>query len=267
MLEFWTSFLSLRLPTIQEGWQSQYQPGLAWWPSLLAGLLLLGPVLLVLRAWWLRDEYDVEALLKEEQQQDVHRALTAAEKRTVGEIVPVLLGRSDRFPAADLWAGILFALCGYFAAWASPLAQGALSFLLITLIAGIFGWFCSRKLPALRRLFVAPWRLQEMAEEQAFQEFYRHDLHRTEAATGVLLFVSLFERRVVVLGDEGIDEVMEEGAWDQVHQSLLQAIREDRLPEGLVAAVEQIGETLAESFPWKEGDRNEVPDRLIVRNH
>ena len=144
--------------------------------------------------------------------------------------------------------------------WGDPLQlllwQGAL---------GAVGYLTALALPAVRRLFVRADRLEAVCQEQAFQEFYRLGLQKTEAATGVLVFVSLLEHRVIVLGDEGIDAVVEPGAWDHVTDAALGPIAGGRLADGLVAAVDAAGEVLAEHFPWKDGDRNELPDRLELR--
>ena len=107
-----------------------------------------------------------------------------------------------------------------------------------------------------------------MAEEQAFQEFYANGLHKTEAATGVLLFVSVLEHRVIIMADEDpTTRFAKVGAefWANTDDAILDGIRHGSLRDGLVSGIERAGERLAEFFPWREGDRNEIPDRVIVR--
>ena len=70
---------------------------------------------------------------------------------------------------------------------------------------GALGYALARVLPDFRRAFVREERATEMAQEQALQEFFRYGLHETEAKTGVLILVSLFERRVIVLAQRVID--------------------------------------------------------------
>jgi putative membrane protein len=40
-------------------------------------------------------------------------------------------------------------------------------------------------------------------------------------------------------------------------------LREGRVAEGMIAAIDKVGAVLAEHFPLAEGDTNELPDRLI----
>jgi putative membrane protein len=44
---------------------------------------------------------------------------------------------------------------------------------------------------------------------------------------------------------------------------MLAEIRQGRLADGLIAAIERVGAVLAEHFPHQENDVNELPDRLI----
>jgi putative membrane protein len=137
--------------------------------------------------------------------------------------------------------------------------------LLAQLAMGMVGFGLAAMLPDFKRLFIFSDRATSVAEEQAFQEFYANGLHKTEAATGVLLFVSLLEHRVVILADEGIDGKVDAEFWADTDDAILAGIRAGSLRDGLVAGVHRAGELLSEQFPWREGDRNEIPDRLIVR--
>lgn len=88
--------------------------------------------------------------------------------------------------------------------------------------------------------------------------FMRKGFHRTQARNGVLLYVSLKERAVVVLGDIGIHARIEEGTWDQIVESLVLSARTGDLTAGIVAAVQKMGALLAQHFPPQAGRVNEL---------
>ncbi|RKY22553.1 MAG: hypothetical protein DRQ55_00515 [Planctomycetota bacterium] len=232
-----------------------------WGPWILALVALL----LVLRAVSRRHRYRALDVLDPAACERVHEAIRRAELRTVGEIVPVVLERSDPHPGACWLAAVTTLLLG--SALAMPLLpfHQPVALLLCQVALGAAGWLAAFLLPDVQRLFMRESRADAVVAEQALIEFYSHGLQRTEAATGVLLFVSLLEHRVVVLGDEGIDAHMGPERWAEVTGGLLREVAAGRLGEGLVAAVDAAGEALAEHFPWVDGDRNELPDRLIVR--
>jgi putative membrane protein len=247
------------------GWTGE---GVAWWQS-FAGLgpwLLLAVVLVVLvRAFLRRDRYRAVDVLDDAAMDRVHEAIRQAELHTVGEVVPVVVERSDPHPGAAWVAAFWGLLVG------STLLVGVLPWnqpmllLACQLGLGALGFGVARALPDVSRLFISERRATEVCEEQAMVEFHRLGLRDTEAATGVLVFVSLFEHRVVVLGDTGIDAVLDEQHWVAVTEAALAGIVAGDLGRGLSDAVEACGAALSGHFPWADGDRNELPDRLIVR--
>src|SRR5206468_3238135 len=101
------------------------------------------------------------------------------------------------------------------------------------------------------RIFVSESRATETADEQALQEFHRHGLRETRERTGILVFVSLFERRVVVLGDAGIHAKVGDEHWQRTRDAILGGIARGSLADGLVEGVRACGQELAAHFPAK----------------
>ncbi len=252
-------------PLASDPWDAESWRLLDWFEQ--AGPFALAFVLAILlaRAFARRRRHDIRAVMGDGAQQLVHAAITEVEKRTIGEIVPVVLGRSDRHPGADWMSGLVLLLVG------TALLEGVLPWhapgylILCQLGLGLAGWLLSRRVPAWKRMFVSEARASEVAAEQAVQEFHRLELAGTAQRTGVLLFVSLLERRVIVMGDVGIDARVEPREWERTRDLVLSGIARGSLAEGLVEGVRAAGHVLHAHFPAGEGDRNEVPDRMIVR--
>lgn len=253
----------------QSGAQHVWEEGSPRWLYALDdwGPWLLGAIALVLlvRAMLQDGRYRAMKVLDEPAREAVRQAIVAAESKTVGEIVPVVLERSDRHPEADWLSALVILLLG------SALLEGKLPWhaphwlLLCQIGLGALGFALARLLPAWKRMFVSERRATDMALEQARQEFFAQGLHGTQACTGVLLFVSLLERRVIVLGDAGIDAKVGEEHWRKTKDAVLEGIRRGHLRDGLIEGVRTCGAELETHFPWASGDRNEIPDRLVVR--
>ena len=153
-------------------------------PWIFAGLLCF----FVLRALVRQRRYSAVGVLNEEDLRVVREAIAGAEKKTVGEILPVVVERSDPHPGANWLAALCCVLIGsaLTAAWL-PWGSPALV-LLLQLGMGAVGYGLAALLPGFKRLFISGNRATSVAEEQTFQEFYANGLHKTEAATGVLIF-------------------------------------------------------------------------------
>lgn len=233
-----------------------------------AGAALLGVFLLLrlLQALTQGARYRASEMLPDAQRADLEAEIGRAEIRTRGEIAVVVVGRSDRHPAANWISGLVFlALGSALASHWMPWDQPALFFGL-QLGFGALGIMLAHWLPGFRRGFVSEARASEMAEEQSLQEFFGLGLHKTSDGTGVLVFVSLLERRVIVLGDEGIDCCVDEHLWEEARSSVLEGVRSGDLKAGLTKALAQVGDVLAEAFPAEGDTTNQLPNHVIVRD-
>jgi putative membrane protein len=241
--------------------------GVAWeivgiaGPIVFAGLL----VFFILRALLRHGRYRAVKSFSPEDQLAVHEAIAAAERKTVGEILPVVVERSDPHPGAN-WLAALFCLLIGSSLLAPWLPWNHPVYLLFSqFLMGGLGYGLAWLLPGFKRLFIFEERATAVCMEQAFQEFYANGLHKTVASTGVLIFVSQLERRVILFSDEGIDAKVDAEFWADTDDAVLDGIRRGSLRDGLVAGIGKAGDCLATHFPWTEGDRNEIPDRIIIR--
>lgn len=94
-----------------------------------------------------------------------------------------------------------------------------------------------------------------------FQEL---DMHRTRDRNGVLIYLSVGDRKVAVIGDSGIDAVVGQGFWVDVVAMLKIHLAGGRRADGLCEAVHSIGEKLVRYFPLKADDTNELPNTISI---
>lgn len=102
--------------------------------------------------------------------------------------------------------------------------------------------------------------------ERAELEFYRHIHNKTTGSTGVLLFVSLMERRAVVLADKSIAAVVTKETWDEVLEMILSGIRRGSLAEGLITGIEACEKHLETHFPPGKNKLDEIANQLIIKD-
>lgn len=199
-----------------------------------------------------------------EDRERIEAAVRAAEAGTSGEIVVHVAGRSDPFVVSPwrlgaLLAGTLLLAAGLFAPGLSLLELFVFQGVAFALAHGA----CA--VDAVRRLCLRETELQRAAERGALDAFVRHVARRTEARTGILIYVSLLERRVVVLGEEAIDRALAPGeSWDGVVALVLEGLRAGRPADGLVAAIARCGAMLARPLPPSAENRDEIPRGLIL---
>ena len=196
-------------------------------------------------------------------------AVAAAEKKTAGEIVPMVVSASYHYPMADVIGGVALALPATFLL--TPLMGGW--FWIGTWNLWVFLGLFSLLFPSallivrqalpLKRLFISPREIDAEVEEAAVTSFYQKGVHRTREETGVLIFISLFEHRVWVLADRGINRKVSQDQWEKIVVRIVAGIRQKCAGEAICAAVTDIGRLLAEHFPVQADDRNELADLIV----
>jgi putative membrane protein len=87
--------------------------------------------------------------------------------------------------------------------------------------------------------------------------------NRTAGRTGILIYLSMAERRAEIVADEAILKVTDDHVWGEAMTSLIAEVREGRPGEGICAAIQRVGMVLSEHFPRSADDINEIPDKLI----
>jgi uncharacterized membrane protein len=101
--------------------------------------------------------------------------------------------------------------------------------------------------------------------EAAERTFERLGMTKTAGRNGVLLFICSEEQRFVILGDSGINEAVGgDGYWKAIASRLGERFRAGEFTEGIVEAIEQVGEQLRCHFPWQEGDVDELSNEISI---
>jgi uncharacterized membrane protein len=87
-------------------------------------------------------------------------------------------------------------------------------------------------------------------------------MHRTRDRNGVLIYLSVADRKLAVIGDQGIDNRVPENFWNDVLGLLKLHLAAGRAAAGIVEAVHMVGEKLRLHFPVKHDDRDELPNEV-----
>ena len=115
----------------------------------------------------------------------------------------------------------------------------------------------------LKRRFLLPARAEKEVEAGAIQAFFTEKLYRTSAQNGILLYISVFERRVWILADSGINEKIGQEQWQEIVDAVTSGIRKKRQAAAICEAVKRIGSILKEFYPYEKDDRDELHNLII----
>jgi len=100
------------------------------------------------------------------------------------------------------------------------------------------------------------------ALKEAERVFRKLGMHKTTERNGVLIILIPEEKKFAIIGDKGINDVVEADFWDSERDLMQDYFRKGQFCAGLVAAIDDIGEKLKMFFPSKDSNENELPDNI-----
>lgn len=212
-----------------------------------------------------------------DQRTRVEAAVAAAEAKTRCEIVPAVATESGRYDRAEdivgLWLGSLSAVLVWallprqpaVGDWSGLPPWGEAGVLIGAIIVGfLVGVVVANRVSTLRRLFIPKRQMEEDVNDRARQLFFDSRVHHTAGASGILIFVSLFEHMTVVLGDRTVVERLGEPFLTELCRRLTTEIRRGDPAEALCQAIHAAADRLGPEMPRESDDVNELPNALVL---
>lgn len=212
-----------------------------------------------------------------EQVKEIESAIREIELKTSAEVVPVVASSSGRYDRAEGVFALLFALLALILAWDS--IQKFVSFgenwngpstlnsplpltILVLLVTYSLGIALASRLTFLRLPFVGKREMAQEVESRARETFQKLNLRATDKRIGILIYISLFEHRVHIVGDETINEKLSQNDWEAIRDIIVNGFKKGNPTDGLCAGIRRTGELLTHHFPIEDGDKNELPNKL-----
>jgi putative membrane protein len=207
--------------------------------------------------------------LTEQERQQLDRRIALAEKRTGSQIVLAVVERSDvyaelpwkAFALGAAGAGLAVAALdllrpGWHSSTAVLLAVTA------TLIAGAACALACVSLPGFARLFLDAHRAETEARQYAESLFLSREVFATSGRTGVLLLVSLFEHKVIMLPDTGLSKLLGREASQGIITRMTSLLASGRVAIAFEAGLAGLEEVLGATAPAAAA-KNEIPNAIV----
>jgi putative membrane protein len=209
--------------------------------------------------------------LAPDERRKINQCVAAFEARTGTQVVAAVVDKSDDYPEIPWKAFALGASVTTLALLGAELVRpdwpGAwhtLVFAVTTLAIGGGLALATLRSRSLARLFLNPHRAEAEVHQHAESLFVRSAVFRTKERTGLLLLVSRFERRVVILPDTGLGTRIAATDWQRIVDGVSRMLAENRVCDGLCSGINEAGALLAGAgFAPAAGIANELPDTIV----
>lgn len=98
--------------------------------------------------------------------------------------------------------------------------------------------------------------------ERAKEVFFELHMNETKARNGVLFYIGVSDHTFAILGDEGIDQVVEKDFWNCTKDVVIENFKVGKFKDGLVQGIKNAGEKLKTHFPFESDDEDELSNEI-----
>ena len=230
--------------------------------------------------------------LDEGQVAELEQAIAEVEKQTTAEIVCAVATESGRYDRAEAIFGILFAMLTLVVVNLAVITQGnspgqletverggaihswtefegvEFTWQMASLLAGfLVGNLIASYWHPVRRLLTRPGEKEaEVARSAAFV-FAQQRLASTRSEGGLLIYLTLYERRAVVLADQGVMKATGQEFIDELRDQAVAGLRSETAAAAITEVVRAAGQVLSEKMPQDPAaspDENELSNRVVL---
>jgi putative membrane protein len=212
----------------------------------------------------------MKQLLSDHDRSRLDQQIAEVEKRTKTQIVLAVVKRSDAyaelpwkaFALGAALAGLLvFILDLRLSEWSTETMASVAA--VVTLAGGATFALLTVLVPAFARRFLSLHRAETETHQYAESLFLDRELFATHGRTGVLVLVSLFERRVVLLPDKGLADRLTGDDMEEIIAAMTALLRRNHLSRALEAGLAQLSQTLQMTAPGRPEGENELSNEVV----
>ncbi len=102
------------------------------------------------------------------------------------------------------------------------------------------------------------------AFDRAAEVFDFLHMDNTKLSNGVLIYIAVEDRTIVLMGDKGINDKVPPHFWESTNEAIIKQFKKGNIKQGLIDGILQAGEQLKKHFPYKDKDVNELPDDISI---
>lgn len=202
----------------------------------------------------------------------VQARIAQLETHTDAEVVCAVATESGRYDRAESMCGLTAALVALISiekflgmgAWeqSSGLSLGAQT---LTIVLGFTaGTILASYWHGLRRLFTGTREIDAEVARSVNQVFSQRGIGETRQRGGVLIYLSLFERRVEIRCDRALVSALPPATLGAIRDAVLTQMKAGDLAAGLIAGLDQAEAALSKAMPSSGTSAGQLPNTVLI---
>lgn len=200
----------------------------------------------------------------EEQKKEIASLIEQVERQTGSEIVPYIVEQSDGYQIAFWKALAIFSVTALVTILVGHMFFADLFLEIIVMFLYVLvGGFAAVFVPSIRKMFISRTYMAVQVERRALLAFLQEEVFKTRKRNGILIFISVYEQMIEVIGDTNINKSVSREEWDGVIKGVSEYLKRDDFQRAILNGISLCGDLLVKNgFTKRQDDVNELPNEL-----
>lgn len=205
----------------------------------------------------------MKKILNNTEEKSIENLIASLEEKTGAELTLAIYQEADPYPASYYRMAIFPTLF-----WVSIMEMifylSPTSIIAVIILSYVFLFFAGEKL-GLKKFFLSKTEVAREVKEKACELFFTKGLTKTDSKVGMILLISLLERKIELVVDQKIKEKISQDVLDQMVQTISSKFKKQDYVSGLSESIQFIQEKILLSFNGKiqEKKSNELSNTII----
>ncbi len=200
----------------------------------------------------------------EEFKTSLYETIEDIENNSLVEVVSIIKSQSGRYRDISLWFGLAFLFVFYTFFMFAPIEFDVYLIYVFTILSFFVGYFLSELVPVIKSKFIKQKKLEKNSEIYARAIFQKGGIRFTNDKIGVLIYVSLFEKKVIILADRGAETAVPDEEWTKIKSGFQNIYNKSSITNAFIEELKNCKPIFSQYIPPIENDINELPDDLEV---
>jgi len=194
----------------------------------------------------------------------LYETIEDIENNSLVEIVAIIRGSSGKYRDISLWVAVSFMFITSSFFMFSPFEFDVYMIWLFTFVAFVLAYFLTEIIKPFKRLFVSKKRMKRHVNLYGRAIFQKGGIRFTNEKIGVLFFLSVFERQVIIIPDRGAYTAVPAEYWQQFENDFQTIFDDGNIADAFIRELKKTKHIFAEHILPIENDINELPDNMEV---
>ncbi len=194
----------------------------------------------------------------------LYETIEDIENNSLVEVVAVIKAKSGAYRDISLWFAAAFMFLTYSFFMFSPFEFGVYFIYFFSLFSFVVGYLLAELIKPLKKILTNKKRLIRNTDIYARAVFQKGGIRFTNEKIGVLIYVSLFEKRVKLIADRGAFTLVPNEFWSKFKKDFNSIFESDNAADAFIVELQKTKAIFAEYILPIENDINELPDDLEV---